>query len=125
MASSQTDNNTGNNNPSTVASIAESFGVDIRLLIAAADVYAARQTRAAHPNGYFNGPRFYLVESEMQYVPASIPPPSNRFPYTLMNYARSKQFVADFFGIPFDALAAEVTRRNALRKRAARKDNGH
>jgi hypothetical protein len=124
MATSQ-ESNTGNETPSTVESIAQSFGVDPRVLIAAADMYAARQTRAAHPNGYFNGPRFYLAESEMQYVPESVPPPSNRFPYTLMNFARTKPFVSAFMGIPVEALAAEVQRRNALRKRGSRKGNGH
>lgn len=123
MASSQTENN--NNAPSTAASIAESFGVDPRVLIAAADMYAARQTRVSAPQGYFRSNRFYLDPVEMQYVPASVPPPSARFPYSLLRYARTKQFVADFFGLPFDALAAEVTRRNALRKRSSRKDNGH
>jgi hypothetical protein len=124
MATSQ-EPNTGNETPSTVSSIAESFGVDTRVLIAAADMYAARQTRAAHPNGYFRGNRFYLDPEEMQYVPESVPPPSARFPYVLMNAARTKNFVAAFMGIPVEALAAEVTRRNALRKRASRNDAGH
>lgn len=125
MATSQNTDNATNNTPATAASIASTFGVDLRVLIAAADMYAARQTRAAHPTGYFKQNRFYLDESEMQYVPESVPPPSKRYPYTLMNYARTKQFVAAFFGIPFDALAAEVTRRNEIRNRGSRKNDGH
>ncbi len=83
----------------------------------AADVYGARQTRIAHPSGRFVQNRFYLNEAEMSLVPASVPPPSKRFPFSLLNYARTKQHVATIFGVSVDELRAEVKRRNAQRNR--------
>jgi hypothetical protein len=104
----------------------ETAAVNPLVLALAADAYAARQTRISNPSGRFVGPRFYLSDEEYKFVPEGDRDrlnPSNRFPYSLMTYARSKKHVAALFGVPVEALTAEVARRNQQRRRRASRDN--
>lgn len=100
------------------------------LLVAlAADTYQARQTRISNPTGYFKGNRFYLSEAEYQFVPEEERDrlnPSSRFPYSLLNYGRTKNHIARLFGVSVEELAAEVKRRNQQRRRRdVRKQTSH
>lgn len=96
------------------------------VLALAAEVYAARQKRLTNPTGYFNGRRFYLSAEEYAVVPEDVRDrvnPSEKFPYAMLNYARSKAHVSALFGLPVEALAAEVKRRNEQRRRRESKQN--
>lgn len=110
------------NNTETSAN-ANNNNVNPLVVALAADVYAARQLRISNPTGNFSGgtaKRFYLSREEYGFVPEDRREklrPSNRFPFKLLNYARSKQHVALMFGVPVEALAAEVKARNIKRRK--------
>lgn len=97
----------------------------------AADTYAARQTRAAHPAGHFQSDgRFFLSFEEYSFVPEHVQRPTREQPYTLMNYARSKDHVAALFNVAVEDLSEEVARRarqreRSTQRRAAREGDRH
>lgn len=97
--------------------IALPYPLAVRL---AADVFAARQLRAAHPQGTFQADkRFTLDLDEASFLPPDAPLASQRFPFAVLNYARSKRHIAAMFNVSVEDLTAEVERRKAQRARSA------
>lgn len=77
--------------------------------VAALEHIALRDHRI-HPEGHWDGSRFWLAEHELQPCCAGLAEPTWRWPYRQMSHARTAEHVAERHGVDLRALRSTARR---------------